>query len=373
MVVDCGGGTVDITVHEMEAQTGKLKELYKATGGPFGSTGVDREFEHLLVDIFGSDFVAAFKAKRPAGWVDLMIAFESRKRAADPNKDQPLNVSLPFSFIDFHKKYYGTQVEGAVKKYGNKDVRWSAQGMLRLMPEAMQALYQPTLDSINNSVNQLLNNAEVSGIELLFLVGGFAESVMLQNSIRQQFGQRVKIIIPQEASLAILKGAVCFGLDPSTVTVRRSRHTYGVGVVRKFVHGRHPESKLVHRDGTDWCLEVFDKFVGAGDPVFVGGSVVRRYAPADRDQATSVIHVYCSENPEVQFVTDPGVVQCGTLRLDVADLPPPPSPSSHETTPSRRVREIQAKMTFGGTEIKVAAVDVTSGHCVRCTIDFLSQ
>lgn len=39
MVVDCGGGTVDITVHEMESRYGNLKELYKATGGPFGSVG----------------------------------------------------------------------------------------------------------------------------------------------------------------------------------------------------------------------------------------------------------------------------------------------------------------------------------------------
>ena len=41
MVVDCGGGTVDITVHEMDSKTGKLNELYKATGGPHGSTGTD--------------------------------------------------------------------------------------------------------------------------------------------------------------------------------------------------------------------------------------------------------------------------------------------------------------------------------------------
>ena len=39
MVVDCGGGTVDITVYEMTSGTGKLKELYMATGGPYGSTG----------------------------------------------------------------------------------------------------------------------------------------------------------------------------------------------------------------------------------------------------------------------------------------------------------------------------------------------
>ena len=39
MVVDCGGGTVDITVHEMDTKLGKLQELYKATGGPYGAVG----------------------------------------------------------------------------------------------------------------------------------------------------------------------------------------------------------------------------------------------------------------------------------------------------------------------------------------------
>ena len=40
MVVDCGGGTVDITVYEMTTDSGKLKELYMATGGPHGSSGM---------------------------------------------------------------------------------------------------------------------------------------------------------------------------------------------------------------------------------------------------------------------------------------------------------------------------------------------
>lgn len=39
IVVDCGGGTVDITVHELDNKLGTLKELYKATGGPYGSVG----------------------------------------------------------------------------------------------------------------------------------------------------------------------------------------------------------------------------------------------------------------------------------------------------------------------------------------------
>jgi hypothetical protein len=332
----------------------------------FSLTGIDREFERLLEEIFSADFVSTFKSKRPAGWVDLMIAFESRKRAADPLKDQPLNVSLPFSFIDFHKKHFNTQVESAIKKYGDKDVRWSAQGMLRLTPDAMRRLYQPTLDAIKNCIEQILNKNTVKDIEYMFLVGGFAESAMLQSEMRKEFSRRTKLVIPQEASLAILKGAVYFGLDPSTVTVRRSRQTYGVGVCRRFIPGTHPESKRVQRSGTDWCPDIFDKFVTSGDPVFVGSSVVRPYAPADKGQATSVIKVYCTDSENVEFVTDDGVRCCGRLEINVADMPPSPT-----TGPTSRV--INTKMTFGGTEIRLTAVDVSSGQCVQCSVDFLSQ
>lgn len=71
--------------------------------------GIDFEFEKLLIRIFGSEFIDAFRTKRPAGWVDLMVAFESRKRTANPFKNNPLNVSLPFSFIDYYKKFKVSQ------------------------------------------------------------------------------------------------------------------------------------------------------------------------------------------------------------------------------------------------------------------------
>ena len=67
-------------------------------------SGIDEEFEKLLMDIFSRDFIETYKLRRPSGWIDLMVAFESRKRSANPNKNHPLNVCLPFSFIEQHKK-----------------------------------------------------------------------------------------------------------------------------------------------------------------------------------------------------------------------------------------------------------------------------
>ncbi|KAH0615701.1 hypothetical protein JD844_026032 [Phrynosoma platyrhinos] len=86
------------------------------TGGPYGAVGVDLAFEKLLCQIFGEDFIATFKAKRPAAWVDLTIAFEARKRTAAPHRANPLNISLPFSFIDFYRKHRGQNVETALKR-----------------------------------------------------------------------------------------------------------------------------------------------------------------------------------------------------------------------------------------------------------------
>ena len=77
----------------------------------------------------------------------------------------------------------------------------------------------------------------LQGIEYLFLVGGFAESPILQNEIRRAFSSILKVIIPQDVSLTILKGAVLFGLDPTIVNVRRSRLTYGVSVLNRFCSG----------------------------------------------------------------------------------------------------------------------------------------
>lgn len=86
------------------------------SGGPYGAVGVDLAFEAMLCQIFGDDFIQSFKAKRPAAWVDLTIAFEARKRTAAPGRANALNISLPFSFIDYYKRHRGHSVEAALRR-----------------------------------------------------------------------------------------------------------------------------------------------------------------------------------------------------------------------------------------------------------------
>ena len=77
-----------------------------------------------------------------------MISFEAKKRTARPDSETPLNLSLPFSFIEYHKKHRKSSVENAIKKFKNPDVKWSSQGMLRFSASIMKNLFKPVVNDI---------------------------------------------------------------------------------------------------------------------------------------------------------------------------------------------------------------------------------
>uniref|UniRef100_A0A2K5D4B6 Heat shock protein family A (Hsp70) member 12B n=1 Tax=Aotus nancymaae TaxID=37293 RepID=A0A2K5D4B6_AOTNA len=312
VVADCGGGT-------WTRQCTTLKELYKASGGPYGAVGVDLAFEQLLCRIFGEDFIATFKRQRPAAWVDLTIAFEARKRTAGPHRPGALNISLPFSFIDFYRKLRG---------------------------------YAPNVFGIIQYIEALLARPEVQGVKLLFLVGGFAESAVLQHAVKAALGARgLRVVVLHDVGLTILKGAVLFGQAPCVVRVCRSPLTYGVGVLNRFVPGRHLPEKLLVRDGRRWCTDVFERFVASEQSVALGEEVRRSYCPARPGQRRVLINLYCCAAEDAHFITDPGV-------------------RNLELEPAYCGQDIRATMQFGNTEIKVTAIDVSTNHSVRTSIDF---
>lgn len=56
MILDCGGGTVDITTHEVVSTSPLcLKEILAPTGGPWGSAGVDDAFREWLRVFLGNE------------------------------------------------------------------------------------------------------------------------------------------------------------------------------------------------------------------------------------------------------------------------------------------------------------------------------
>ncbi|XP_072112901.1 heat shock 70 kDa protein 12B-like isoform X2 [Mobula birostris] len=408
MVADCGGGTVDLTVHEIEQPAGTLKELYKASGGPYGAVGVDLAFQEMLCQIFGCDLMEGFRLKRPAAWVDLMMAFEARKQSISHKLTTPLNISLPFSFTEFYRKHRGECVEAVLKKCSNKLIKWSSQGMLQISPQAADELFQPTIRLVVQHIEAVLQRPEAAGVRSLFLVGGFAASGRLQREVERVLPEGCRLLLPQASGLSTLQGAVLLGLEPAVVRLRRSPLTYGLAVLRRFEPGRHPAHKLLERDGARWCADVFDRLVRAGQPLAPGERLQRRYMPARPGQRSARISLYCAPEPGVRFVSDPGVRRCATLSLDLGaglgdepvdgtgpgdepvdgtgpeadpgDRTGPGAEPGHGSGPGAEpgygtglAREIRVSLQFGDTEIKVTALDILTGAEVRATLDWLSE
>ncbi|OWK07591.1 hypothetical protein Celaphus_00008720 [Cervus elaphus hippelaphus] len=297
----------------------------------------------------------------------LSFAGEARAGLASPENSEQLIIALePEAASIYCRKlrlHQMTDLSSKAAVNGVDFVKWSSQGMLRMSPDAMNALFKPTIDSIIEHLRDLFQKPEVSTVKFLFLVGGFAEAPLLQQAVQAAFGDKCRVIIPQDVGLTILKGAVLFGLDPAVIKVRRSPLTYGVGVLNRYVEGKHPPEKLLVKDGTRWCTDVFDKFISADQSVALGELVKRSYTPAKPSQLVIVINIYSSELDDVSFITDPGVKKCGTLRLDLTG-------ASSANVPARR--EIQTLMQFGDTEIKATAVDIATSKSVKVGIDFLN-
>ena len=73
MVVDAGGGTVDITIHKMRTD-GKLTEIHRPSGGCWGATTVNNEFAKMLETLFGIQKTISMRNSEL--WFEVMDSFE---------------------------------------------------------------------------------------------------------------------------------------------------------------------------------------------------------------------------------------------------------------------------------------------------------
>jgi hypothetical protein len=66
-----------------------------------------------------------------------------------------------------------------------------------------------------------------------------------------------RIIIPEEAGLSVLKGAVLFGHKPDYIASRVMRFSYGTDISVLFDPENHEQHRKYTCDGRDRCLGIF--------------------------------------------------------------------------------------------------------------------
>lgn len=172
---------------------------------------------------------------------------------------------------------------------------------------------------------------------------------------------RCRILVPNDASIAVMQGAVMFGQKPNIVDSRIMSTTYGFDTNHRFDYEVHPIEKRHVVEGVAWCKDCFVVLVKENEIVQVGEKrSFPNYRPLEKSQTTVGFQFYNSANPEAKYTTDAAVgPSIGKVVVQSPDV-------SKGTD-----RNIDVCMTFGGTEIKVTAIDRTSGSTATAHLDFL--
>ena len=350
-----------MTVHEVQG-SGAMKEIHKATGGPAGGQNVNLKFRGLLEKICSKRIIENYSREHPVDWLYLMNDFEVKKRGKRVCQGGTTRIRLPNSFVSKFATGKGWDINAMIQEhYSLDEIKVQRNEFLCLEPKIMRQLFDPVLDEIVTHMSNLFAKQELCGVKYVFLVGGFADSGLLQERIRSHFGHSYRIMVPQYASLAVVQGAVMFGQKPDIFESRVMTASYGIRIHRLFLDGLHPDSKKVIINGIPRCKDVFFKFVKANEVVKVGE--IRRFpgfSPLTGEQKKVKIDFYQSEIADVEFVTDPGVKKApgGGLMLETPD--------------AWKTRDIEINLYFGGTEIKVTVVNPTSNKQCTAYLDFLA-
>lgn len=179
-----------MTAHEILAN-GNIKEIHQVTGGAYGGTKVDEEFVSLLERFFGTALVGTFRANYPAEWLVMMNEFEMKKRGRRAFEGETTRIRIPRTFATLVSE---RGVPGLAGRFASScttdDVRFIRNEYFCLGSAAMKKLFQPVLNGIVKHLNRLLQHRHLQGLKFFFLVGGFAESALLQEAIKRNVNTR---------------------------------------------------------------------------------------------------------------------------------------------------------------------------------------
>ena len=357
MVIDLGGGTADITVHQRQSN-GTIHEVIPPDGGPWGGKSIDDAFYKFLVEICGRNVMEELKTTELEDYLDLFREFETKKRSIRPKQTNKVVITLPVALTDLVKKQHN-KFENAVEVSRHKMSVNYVRQKLQISPEAFRDLFKPTIDSLIRLIGKLLDNPKLSDLRTILMVGGFSECELVQVAIRDKIGTSMKLIIPDEAGLAVLKGAVLFGHQPKIVSRRIARLTYGIQSWPEWDADLHPVTKKVVLNGQSRCKDVFFKYITRGDSIDTGHAVSQVFQALKPEETTLECTVYTSTDTNPRYTTDPTCQRLGILTIQL----PPHAPG--------QTIEIEETLIFGDTEILCRARDLRTGITSEVQFDLL--
>lgn len=351
LVVDAGGGTVDITTLQLQADG--VAQVGTPVSGGCGSDYVNRLFLERVVSGIGP--LRIFELARRHGHLlfRLADAFEAAKREFDPDNPDDTNVMIP---PEVHR-ILPEDVKEALTEH--QDGIYAAIVVQR---DTMRDLLDHTINDVLKLVDEQLD--EVGADDLTVVVaGGFGRSTYLRDRLDAHLAGRAPWRTVSQPELAVLRGAARFAADPSTFRRRQARTTYGIARTLPFDPKADPADKKIRfRFRAPLCRDRFEPLVHAGDTVPYDKVFRVKVAPALWRRRTFPIPLYATESPQApRHVDAEGCREVATLAVRL--------PLRMYARPAR-LRRFELTVRFGSTHLTATATNLLTGDEVAVSVDF---
>ena len=335
------GGTVDIAVHEV-LEDNMLRELHQATGGSWGGNTVTENFLEIIAQAVGEDVYRDFVDKNKHDYLELMKEIEEKKRKGNPDSQEKISIKLPSALLRAYETKNKQPFGKNSTREDDKDPVSFIGDKLRITSKKFVSLFAAPVQDIIAHIHDLLESIR-KPITVLLMVGGFSDSPVLRKKVRQAFGERMKVVIPTEASLSVAKGAVLYAFEPGRITERVIRYTYGIDQTVSFKPSEHPVNRKSLVGKKAMVDGVFDIHVRVGDVVKYGEFQTERvYYPVTPNDLDYSVMLYRSNKTEPKFTDEEG---CHFVGYYFMSRP-------YQKGTSTKDEAIKVKLAFGHSDIQ---------------------
>nr|XP_034302220.1 heat shock 70 kDa protein 12A-like [Crassostrea gigas] len=358
MVIDIGGGTTDISVHKKTIDGG-LKQVIKPDGIEMGGINVDEAYWKFFCDLFGEDSMKRFKDECTEDYFDFDRKFEVQKRSGKLTTSDDLYIRIPLSLSEVLDDKKGIAEAISSSKYRDIISFDPKSFKLRLPFSEFENLFKDTSDQIKLYLDGLWKKTELADVDTVLLVGGFSECYIIKDMIRNEMKSRKKhLVLPEESSLAVLKGAVYMGHVSDAVSTRISSYSYGMQKRSTFV----PEEQLDSKTMVDQKLfrGVFMKLINKGDEIKPEHKEKFYLDIVKTEKDFFECIIYLSHEKDPKYIDEEGVSKIGSLQIKLPNVQ------------KGIVIKIEGEIILLDTEIKVVARELHDLNEFKATFDLLS-
>lgn len=164
----------------------------------------------MIIKIVGASCFQKFKDDFKADDLDIHRELETKKRTIKPESNSKITIKLPVSLVTTFEEETGEKMKEVIQqmRYANR-MTWQTD-KLRMEADLFKEFFREPINMLVEQLQQLMAEDNLSDVSTLLMVGGFSESPMMSDAVMNAFPSK-RVIVPEDAGLAVLKGAVLFG------------------------------------------------------------------------------------------------------------------------------------------------------------------